>query len=495
MNVRRLLTKELINQKLLQTEYAIQGKIPGQAKIIKSELLKNPDNFPFSRISELNVGNPQFFPYQKIEAIRKVLSRFIQKSDLQYFPNSPGEEFSSRSLGKIDAEIDDLVEIYLSKLKLDHRSQNVNSGVPQESVANFIEKRDGYPSDPNLIFPSNGASVCIQIILNLLLNDKSDGILCSVPTYPVYSGLISFFGGSMVKYYLDESNNWTVTVDELERAYQDAVSNGVRPKAAVFINPGNPTGSVFGRAELEAIIDFCYRRNLLLLADEVYQENVMAPGKEFISFKKVLHESDSNVRDNLEIISFHTISKGLLAECGLRGGYMELENIDPAMVHPIKQISDEKFPNIIGDLCLDLKSNYLSGANSKYSALQELFDFHNNQNMEDFKIRAKMCQELLNSCEGIRTNPIEGAMYAFPSLDLPAKYIEEASNKGVKADVQYCMDLLEGTGLCTVPGSGFGQVDGTWHFRTTILPSPNERLIEIMKDFKKFNSQLFEKYS
>ncbi|MFZ2912691.1 MAG: hypothetical protein WAZ99_00690, partial [Rectinemataceae bacterium] len=56
--------------------------------------------------------------------------------------------------------------------------------------------------------------------------------------------------------------------------------------------------------------------------------------------------------------------------------------------------------------------------------------------------------------------PISGAMYAFPRIDIPAG----------KTDEDYCLDLLETTGICVVPGSGFGQKPGTAHFRTTILP-------------------------
>ena len=46
-------------------------------------------------------------------------------------------------------------------------------------------------------------------------------------------------------------------------------------------------------------------------------------------------------------------------------------------------------------------------------------------------------------------------------------------------DDQYCMALLEETGICVVPGSGFGQLPGTWHFRTTILP-PVEQIEQVV---------------
>ena len=60
---------------------------------------------------------------------------------------------------------------------------------------------------------------------------------------------------------------------------------------------------------------------------------------------------------------------------------------------------------------------------------------------------------------------IPGAMYAFPQIHLPAKAIEKAKSVGQAADVFYAFQLLENTGICIVPGSGFGQKPGTYHFR------------------------------
>ncbi len=60
-------------------------------------------------------------------------------------------------------------------------------------------------------------------------------------------------------------------------------------------------------------------------------------------------------------------------------------------------------------------------------------------------------------------------MYSFPRITLPPAAIEAAKAKGKEADVMYCLELLEETGLSCVPGSGFKQAPGTFHIRTTIL--------------------------
>jgi alanine transaminase len=84
---------------------------------------------------------------------------------------------------------------------------------------------------------------------------------------------------------------------------------------------------VLDREYLEIICKFCADNGIVLLADEVYQRNVYADDKKFISAKKIAVESPHC--ENLELVSFHSTSKGFIGECGRRGGYMEFHNIDP----------------------------------------------------------------------------------------------------------------------------------------------------------------------
>ena len=67
-------------------------------------------------------------------------------------------------------------------------------------------------------------------------------------------------------------------------------------------------------------------------------------------------------------------------------------------------------------------------------------------------------------------------MYAFPRIFLSDKAIKEATKRKMAPDLFYCLSLLENTGIVLVPGSGFKQEPGTWHFRITILIRPVEKL-------------------
>ena len=81
------------------------------------------------------------------------------------------------------------------------------------------------------------------------------------------------------------------------------------------------------RKSLEGIVKLCYDNQILLMADEVYQQNVYDESKEFISLRRVLHEMGAPYKDEVELISMHSVSKGILGECGLRGGYFETHNL------------------------------------------------------------------------------------------------------------------------------------------------------------------------
>ena len=124
----------------------------------------------------------------------------------------------------------------------------------------------------------------------------------------------------------------------------------MRLRAITVINPGNPTGTVLRRVDIENIIKLAHEHNMVILADEVYQNNIYRDVP-FISFRKVMAEMGEPYSNNVELISMHSTSKGLQGECGLRGGYMETVNLDgfiDEMFYKLKSI--ELCSNTVGQL-------------------------------------------------------------------------------------------------------------------------------------------------
>ena len=90
---------------------------------------------------------------------------------------------------------------------------------------------------------------------------------------------------------------------------------------------------------------------MVILADEVYQDNIYTQDAPFISIRKVLAEMGDPFSRSVELISMHSTSKGLMGECGLRGGYMETLNLDPyveKILYKLKSI--ELCSNTVGQL-------------------------------------------------------------------------------------------------------------------------------------------------
>jgi aspartate/methionine/tyrosine aminotransferase len=102
------------------------------------------------------------------------------------------------------------------------------------------------------------------------------------------------------------------------------------------------------------MIRLAYEHNMVILADEVYQMNIYGEIP-FTSFRKVLAEMGEPYASNVELISLHSVSKGLQGECGLRGGYFETHNLDTfteEMLYKLKSV--ELCSNTVGQIATHL---------------------------------------------------------------------------------------------------------------------------------------------
>jgi len=323
----------------------------------------------------------------------------------------------------------------------------------------------------------------------MIKNDK-DGVMVPIPQYPLYSASIALYGGSLCPYYLDEKTGWSVNVKELERALDDAKSKGITVKAFVFINPGNPTGQSLTESHLIDSMQFCYQNRIVLCCDEVYQDNIYNFKLPFIPARRVLNGLPEPVHSGLEIVSFHTVSKGANGECGLRGGYMELHNIDPQVIAEIYKLASINLsPNVPGQVALGLMVNPPKPGDESYA----LYMTEKEGIIQSLSRRAKCMEEMFNKLDGIECESVDGAMYVFPQITFPPAFLDEAKSKGKKPDILYCLLLLDETGLSCVPGTGFQQAPGTYHFRTTILP-PEEQFDRILSLFTSFHKNFMKKY-
>ena len=195
--------------------------------------------------------------------------------------------------------------------------------------------------------------------------------------------------------------------------------------------------------------------------------------------------------NSMELASFMSCSKGYMGECGIRGGYAEVVNMEgdvKAML--MKSISAKLCPTVIGQTCMDVVVNPPRPGEASY----EEFAAQKSYILSSLADRAKLVADSFNSMEGFTCQVVQGAMYAFPRLHLPAKAVAKAKQMGQAPDVFYAFQLLENTGICIIPGSGFGQRPDTYHFRTTILPQ-KDALVSMLGRIKTFHENFIKEYA
>jgi len=197
-----------------------------------------------------------------------------------------------------------------------------------------------------------------------------------IPQYPLYTASLSVLNAKCVPYYLDESKNWGTDLEAIKEAHSKATGEGIDVRAIAIINPGNPTGASLSEEDVKAVIEFAAQEKLVILADEVYQTNVFM-GK-FHSFKaglRTLQKEDPEKYKNVELASLHSISKGMVGECGHRGGYFELCGFDPEVVEQIyKFVSISLCAPVVGQCLVELMVNPPKEGEPSYELYKQEWD-------------------------------------------------------------------------------------------------------------------------
>jgi alanine transaminase len=458
-----------VNQNIIDLEYAVRGPIPQRAARLKQQGKK---------IIPCNIGNPQALGQKPITFYREVLSLLENPSIVErekYLSQNPIDNYSNVSKHAINTS-----EIFHTNMDngLGAYTDSKGQYFIREAVAKFIDKRDDIDlsksilqSNPDNIFLTDGASEGAKGILELLITEKNDGIMVPIPQYPLYSATIKRCGGTQVNYYPDEDNDWALNREMLDASIKEAKANKINIKAIVVINPGNPTGAILDKSSIMQVVEFAEENSIAIIADEVYQENLY--GSEFISFAKAIGEI------KISLFSLHSVSKGFYGECGQRGGYLEVRN-PPDVSNSKLSFTELLFKVSSVNLCSNTIGQalvYLMVSPPPIGVdAYELFTKEKRNILDDLFAKANIIRKSFENMDGMECFGKIGALYLFPRMNvLPAN----------TTDYDYCMELLNKTGLCVVNGSGFGQKSGTHHLRIAFLPSKEllESILPLWIDF------------
>jgi alanine transaminase len=466
-----------VNQNLVDMEYAVRGPIPLRAMDLQKE---------GRTIYACNIGNPQALKQKPISFYRQVIA-LLESSNIQRERNltklvkNNSDLFKDSGISIISKEIIDYSEEFLHNCGTGMGAYTESKGPAfiRKEIAAFIDSRDknDIASDPDSIFLTDGASDAVRRILELLITGSNDGIMIPIPQYPLYSATIKRCGGLQVGYYPDEEKDWALTPDILEESYQKANSEGINIKSIVIINPGNPTGSILDKNSIDGIVNFVEKYDLSIIADEVYQENLY--GGLFISMSRAIGSRD------IPLFSLHSISKGFSGECGHRGGYMELRNM-PIMNNSNVSLSELILKQASVSLCSNTVGQAIVYMMVKPpeigSEAHDIYIEEKNTILSELEAKAALIKESFKQMEGMQCFGRTGAMYLFPRMNFLPNDI---------TDFDYCMRLLEETGICTVNGGGFGQKNGTNHLRIAFLP-PKDSITRFLPDWIRFHNRFIQ---
>ncbi|KAF2173029.1 hypothetical protein M409DRAFT_16979 [Zasmidium cellare ATCC 36951] len=471
-----------INPHVKEAKYAVRGELAIKSEQYRAQLAKGEGkDLPFDSVISANIGNPQQLDQKPITFFRQVASLVENPQLLEK------EEVLKNGLGYKSDVIERAKKLLKDVKSVGAYSQSQGAPGIRQSVADFIERRDGYSADPQNIYLCGGASAGVNALMSVLCASPQTGVLVPIPQYPLYTATLSLLNAQMVPYYLKEESQWSTDVGGMRTALKEAQKKGIDVRAVVVINPGNPTGASLAADHISSVLELAAEEKLVVLADEVYQTNVFE-GK-FQSFKKSLRELQSSEKnkggkfDYIELASLHSISKGMVGECGHRGGYYEMVGFDPEVVAQIyKFVSIMLCPPVVGQCLVETMVNPPVEGDPSYPLYREEYDTI----FQNLKQRAFALYNAFKEMEGVECQPPQGSMYLYPTINLPQKAIEAAKKEGKNPDDFYCLSLLDATGICIVPGSGFGQKEGTLHFRTTFLAPGTDWVSRITEFHRKF---------
>lgn len=314
------------------------------------------------------------------------------------------------------------------------------AGYPElrKAIVEKLKRENGLDYTFDQIVCSTGAKQSLANILLCLLN-PGDEVIIPTPYWVSYSELVKLAEGLSVFISTDEKSNFKINAEQLEKA--------ISPKTKLFLfsSPNNPTGSVYSKDELAALVKvFEKHPDIYIISDEIY-EHINYIGK---------HESIAEFPSIKErVILVNGVSKAF-AMTGWRLGYMAAS----------KEISKA---------CEKLQSQVTSGTSSitqraSLAALSENIE-PTIEMRKSFLRRRNMMYQRLKSMPGIEVDLPEGAFYFFPRIN--SFYGKSNGNQTIQNAGDLCIYLLNESHVSTVPGDAFGSND---HIRISYAASDEE---------------------
>ncbi|HQF56075.1 MAG TPA: pyridoxal phosphate-dependent aminotransferase [Fibrobacteria bacterium] len=339
-----------------------------------------------------------------------------------------GQDIVALGVGEPDFDTPEHIkDAAIASLREGKTKYTAPTGIPElkKAVSDKLLRENGVKIPADQVVITSGVKHAVANVLQTLLN-PGDEVVIPAPYWVTYPELVKLYGGTPVFIPTSVDTGYKFTPEALEAAITP------RTKALILCNPSNPTGMVYGKAELEAFAKILVKHDVYVLSDEIY-EHILYDGRKPVSIASL----GGGIADLTLIVN--GVSKAY-AMTGWRVGYFA----GPA---PIAKA--------IG--ALQSQATHHPANVSQYGAVAAL-----NGGLElvqkmgqEFNRRREFVIESLRAIPGIKVAMPEGAFYALPEV---SSFYGKKTPKGkvIGGSLDLCEYLLADELLAVVPGAAFG---------------------------------------
>ena len=328
-------------------------------------------------------------------------------------------------------------------------------GYPElrKAIVEKLQRENGLTYAPSQILCSNGAKQSVCNTLMALVN-AGDEVISPAPYWVSYPQMVLLAEGTPVFVEATIEQDFKITPQQLEAAITP------RTRALILCSPSNPTGSVYSRAELEALKDVLLRHErVMIVADEIYEHiNYVGEHASMAQFPEI--------KDRVVLIN--GVSKAY-AMTGWRIGFIAA-------------------PEWVVKGCNKLQGQYTSGpcsvsqkaAEAAFAGPQECVE----EMRQAFERRKNLIVRLAREIPGLEVNDPQGAFYLFPKCS--SFFGKRDGDRLIQNSTDLAMYLLEVGHVATVGGDAFGSPEC---FRMSYATS-DENIVEAMRRIKETLARL-----
>jgi aspartate/methionine/tyrosine aminotransferase len=312
-----------------------------------------------------------------------------------------------------------------AKVVANHR-YSPTPGLPdlRDAIVAKTKRDSNYEITADQVLVTNGGKQAVYQAFATIVED-GDEVLLPSPYWTTYPECIKLAGGKAVEVFADETQNYLVTVEQLEAARTP------KTKALLFCSPSNPTGSVYSVEQVKAIGEWALKNNIWIIADEIY-EHLLYDGATAPSMPVLV----PGLADTTIILN--GVAK-TYAMTGWRVGWMigpkdVIKAATNLQSHLTSNVSNVSQRAAIAALTGDLAAVHKMG--------------------EAFNRRRKLIVSLLNEIPGFSCPTPTGAFYVYPSVKgVLGKTIR---GKTPTTSAELATLILEEVEVAAVPGEAFG---------------------------------------